>query len=93
MSSRGKTIKYDTPAALTLLRPMITRRYELTADHEKCCGCRICATVCPREAITLTPGEVADGRMTVQPPHRHRSSPVQLLRRVRGPVPHPRPAG
>lgn len=67
MSSRGKTLKYDTPATLTLLRPMITRRYELAADHETCCGCRICATVCPREAITVTPGQVAEGRMAVRP--------------------------
>ena len=67
MTTRGTTVKSDTPEALTLLRPMITRRYELVADHERCCGCKICATVCPQEAITLSEAEVADGRLVVRP--------------------------
>lgn len=65
--SRGTTIKRDTPAALTLLRPMITRRYELVADHDKCCGCETCATLCPREAITLSEPELAEGRLVTRP--------------------------
>lgn len=67
MATRGKTIKRDTPQALSLLRPMVTRRYELIADHELCCGCRICATVCPREAITLSEPVLEDGRLVVKP--------------------------
>ncbi len=66
MPSRGKTIKTDTPDRLTLLRPMITRRYELTADHAKCCGCKICETVCPREAITLSAATLEEGRVVVK---------------------------
>jgi len=41
MATRGTTIKRDSDEQLTLLRPMITRRYELVVDREKCCGCRI----------------------------------------------------
>lgn len=66
MTTRGTTIKRDTPDALTLLRPMITRRYELVADHKRCCGCRTCATICPHEAITLSPAELANGRLAVR---------------------------
>jgi len=67
MTTRGKTIKRDTPQALSLLRPMVTRCYELIADHESCCGCGTCATVCPREAITLSDPVLEDGRLAVQP--------------------------
>lgn len=67
MPTRGTTIKHDTPEALTLLRPMITRRYELVADHEKCCGCLLCEMLCPLEAITLSAGELADGRLATPP--------------------------
>ena len=67
MTTRGKTIKQETPARLTLLRPMVTRRYELAADHNKCCGCKLCETVCPREAITLSKAELAEGRVTKRP--------------------------
>jgi 4Fe-4S ferredoxin len=67
MPSRGQTIKTATDERLTLLRPMVTRRYELTLQHEICCGCGTCATVCPKEAITLTEAVVAEGRLTAKP--------------------------
>lgn len=67
MPSRGQTIKTATDVRLTLMRPMVTRRYELALDHEVCCGCGTCATVCPKEAITLTDAEVVDGRLQVRP--------------------------
>lgn len=63
--SRGTTVKRDTAQALTLLRPMITRRCEFTASHERCCGCRTCETLCPTEAITVSPAELEDGRVAV----------------------------
>ncbi|MBC7237932.1 MAG: 4Fe-4S dicluster domain-containing protein, partial [Chloroflexi bacterium] len=66
MSTRGTTQKTDTPELLTLLRPMITRRYELFADHVKCCGCKICETVCPREAITLSEATLENGRVVAK---------------------------
>jgi len=67
MSTRGKTIRFDTAESQTLLRPMITRRYELVLKHEVCCGCGTCATVCPKEAISLSDAEVVDGRLTAKP--------------------------
>ncbi len=67
MGTRGRIIKTDTPERQTLLRPMVLRRSELVVDHEACCGCVLCKLVCPREAISLSAGELADGRMTVAP--------------------------
>ena len=67
MATRGTTKKLETATSLTLLRPMITRRYELTVDHVKCCGCTTCATVCPREAITLSEHVLEDGRLVTKP--------------------------
>jgi 4Fe-4S ferredoxin len=60
---RGTTVKTDTPTGQTLLRPMVTRRYEFAVEHGTCCGCKTCATVCPKEAITLSEPEVVDGRL------------------------------
>ena len=65
--SRGSTIKQQAPERLTLLRPMITRRYEFTVEHDKCCGCEICATVCPREAIKMLPSDLVAGRLARKP--------------------------
>lgn len=67
MTTRGKTIKRATPTRLSLLRPMITRRQELTHEVAKCCGCGTCAKVCPTQAITLAPAELADGRVVEKP--------------------------
>jgi len=64
---RGTTIKSDTPEKLILLRPMITRRYELTVDHGICCGCGTCEAVCPREAVELSEPVVEDGRLVSKP--------------------------
>lgn len=67
MTTRGRIIKTDTPQNQTLLRPMVLRRSELVVDHEACCGCEICSLVCPHESISLSEGQLVDGRMTVQP--------------------------
>lgn len=67
MATRGSIIKTDSPETLTLLRPMVLRRAELTLDRSKCCGCVICSLVCPREAITLSAGELVDGRVVTAP--------------------------
>ncbi|HHX44604.1 MAG TPA: 4Fe-4S binding protein [Chloroflexi bacterium] len=64
---RGTTQKTETPQTLTLVRPMITRRYALEVDHEACCGCLICQLVCPREAITLSAAVLEEGRLVEQP--------------------------
>jgi 4Fe-4S ferredoxin len=67
MATRGSIIKTDSPERLTLLRPMVLRRSELTLDRANCCGCVICSLVCPREAITLSAGELVDGRVVTAP--------------------------
>ncbi len=67
MATRGSIIKTDTAERLTLLRPMVLRRVELTLDRDRCCGCVICSLVCPREAITLSDGELVDGRVVTEP--------------------------
>ncbi|MHB1317900.1 MAG: 4Fe-4S binding protein [Anaerolineae bacterium] len=67
MATRGSIIKTDTAERLALLRPMVLRRTELTLDRDRCCGCVICSLVCPREAITLSAGELVDGRVVTQP--------------------------
>jgi 4Fe-4S ferredoxin len=65
--TRGTTLKKDTPERLTLLRPMVTRRYELSVDHRLCVGCGTCQRVCPREAITLSAPVVVNGRLVSKP--------------------------
>lgn len=67
MTTRGTTLKSEKPDKQVLRRPMITRSYEFIVDHRICCGCRICAVVCPREAITLTPASLVDGRLAERP--------------------------
>jgi 4Fe-4S ferredoxin len=67
MTTRGTTLKRETSAKQTLMRPMITRRYVLEADHQKCCGCGTCAKVCPREAITLSAAQLSYGRLKAKP--------------------------
>lgn len=64
---RGRPIKVETPERTALLRPMITRRYELAVEHDKCCGCRMCVTVCPQEAISISEAVLADGRVQAKP--------------------------
>ena len=67
MSSRGNTIKTRTEHLMTLERPMVTRHYLMTWDLDRCVGCQMGPTVCPKEALTHVPGEIIDGRMAVKP--------------------------
>ncbi len=67
MSERGKTKKTRTDHTMTLERPMVTRHYKMTWDLDRCVGCQMGPTVCPKEALTHVPGEIVDGRMVVKP--------------------------
>ena len=67
MSHRGKTIKTRTDQKMTLERPMVTRHYLMTWDLERCVGCQMGPTVCPKEALTHVPGKIVDGRMVEKP--------------------------
>ena len=86
---RGTTQKTETPQTLTLVRPMITRRYALEVDHEACCGCLICQLVCPREAITLSAAVLEEGRLVEQPRVDIDATTCNFCGECR-PVPHPR---
>jgi len=67
MSHRGKTIKTRNDHEMTLERPMVTRHYEMLWDLDRCVGCQMGPTVCPKEALTHIDGEITNGRMTALP--------------------------
>ena len=64
---RGTITKQETDTTLVLERKMITRRYMLKLDREKCIGCQICPAACPQEAIELRPGIVENGSLVQRP--------------------------
>jgi len=67
MSHRGKTIKTRNKHEMTLERPMVTRHYEMRWDLDRCVGCQMGPTVCPKEALTHIDGEIINGRMASPP--------------------------
>jgi ferredoxin len=67
MSERGKTIKKRTEHTMTLERPMVTRHYLMTWDLDRCVGCQMGPSVCPKDALSHVDGEIVDGRMVVKP--------------------------
>lgn len=67
MSQRGKTFKTKTKNKMILERPMVTRHYVMTWDLDRCVGCQMGPTVCPKEALTHLDGEIVDGRIVIRP--------------------------
>jgi len=67
MSERGKTKKIRNEHTMTLERPMVTRHYLMNWDLDRCVGCQMGPTVCPKGALTHVDGEIVDGRMVVKP--------------------------
>lgn len=67
MSERGKTFKTRTEHSMTLERPMVTRHYLMSWDLDRCVGCQMGPTVCPKDALTHVDGEIVNGRMVVKP--------------------------
>jgi len=67
MNNRAKTIKTRTENSMILERPMVTRHYKMTWDLDRCVGCQMGPTACPKEALTHIDGEIKDGRMVTPP--------------------------
>jgi ferredoxin len=67
MPGRGETQKQIGGQAIVLERKMVTRYYRLTWDLERCVGCDIGPTVCPKEAVIHVPGKIENGRLVEKP--------------------------
>ncbi|MCJ7696377.1 MAG: 4Fe-4S binding protein, partial [Anaerolineaceae bacterium] len=67
MSKRGITQKTRDEHQMQLRRAMVTRNYVMTWDLDKCVGCQMGPTVCPKEALTHLDGEIIDGHLIIQP--------------------------
>ncbi len=67
MSKRGKTIKIRNEHQMSLERPMVTRHFLMTWDLDRCVGCQMGPTACPKDALTHIDGEIVDGRMVTPP--------------------------
>jgi 4Fe-4S ferredoxin len=64
---RGKIIKTENRKELTLKRSFLRRNYVLSLNKNLCNGCGLCADICPKEAINVTPAETAEGRLIQKP--------------------------
>jgi len=64
---RGKIVKIENRRELTLKRSFLTRNYLLSLDKNLCNGCGLCAEICPKEAIKVTPAEITEGHLAKKP--------------------------
>jgi len=67
MSGRGITQKTSNQHEIVLERAMVTRHYVMTWDLDRCVGCQIGPSVCPKEAVIHLDGEIVDGRLVKRP--------------------------
>ena len=63
MSQRGIAQKTKNAHEMTIHRGMITRDYWMKWDLDKCVGCQICPTACPKEALTHVPAVLENGHI------------------------------
>ena len=61
--SRGTPKKTRNEHEMTINRDMLTRNYWMIWDLDKCVGCQIGPTVCPKEALSHVPAVLEDGRI------------------------------
>src|SRR5512139_985538 len=52
-----RVVKRETDALLELTLHLFVDRVELRLDKVLCLKCDICATVCPRDAVRIIPGD------------------------------------
>src|SRR5512139_970479 len=67
MPGRGETRKESSRQAIVLERRMLTRHYRMIWDLERCVGCDIGPTVCPKGAVIHVPGKIENGRLAQRP--------------------------
>lgn len=67
MSQRGNAFKTRDEHQMTLERPMVTRHYIMTWDLDRCVGCQMGPTVCPKDALNHLDGEIVDGHLVTRP--------------------------
>lgn len=67
MSQRGIAQKSFDEHKMTIERPMVTRHYLMTWNLDKCVGCQMGPTVCPKQALTHVNGEIVDGHLAKKP--------------------------
>lgn len=67
MSQRGIAQKSKNEHSMILERAMVTRHYLMTWDLDKCVGCQMGPTVCPKSALTHIDGEIVDGHLVKRP--------------------------
>lgn len=67
MSQRGIAQKTRNDKEMTLRRAMVTRDYKMVWDLEKCVGCQMGPTVCPKEALTHIDGEIVNSHLVTRP--------------------------
>ena len=60
---RGAVTKHKLDTMLVLERKMLTSHHVLSLDHNYCVGCGICVSICPEEALMLSPAVMHDGRL------------------------------
>lgn len=61
--SRGNSKKFRNDHIMTLGRDMLTRNYLMTWDLDKCVGCQIGPTLCPKEALTHVDAVLENGHI------------------------------
>ena len=62
-----RIVKTETEDELTIERIMHARHYSLFLNKNRCVGCDICQTVCPREAIEIAKPAKVEGEKLEQP--------------------------
>ncbi len=62
-----KIVKTETEDELAVYRIMHARHYSLLLDKNRCIGCEICQTVCPREAIEIKKPTKIEGQELTSP--------------------------
>jgi 4Fe-4S ferredoxin len=64
---RGKIVKTENRREITLKRGFLKRNYRLSLNKDLCNGCGLCAEICPREAINVTPAEITEEHLAKRP--------------------------